>query len=186
MKGIKIIKKLIKRLVTITLVSLLAVANINNIKAKEITPRSGGLVKTTYTLKSCTQNGKAWYNDTDLVDAWAKCSSYEVKKTVTKGTTTTLNTELVLKVKKDLSAKMGISYGTSVSTSSSIGRILPADASRDSKLRYRVQIKKFNVTITVASQYYDTATGYYTLKNDFTGTVTVPNKNETYIQVYYK
>lgn len=39
---------------------------------------------------------------------------------------------------------------------------------------------------TITSKYYDTLLGYYTLSNDYSGVVTVPNKDESYIEVYYK
>lgn len=105
---------------------------------------------------------------------------------MTVSTSCTISCGLTASAQKELSAKMGITYGISVSTSSSIGRTIPADSSRNSKLWHKVQMKEFDVTVTITSKYYDTSLGYYTLSNNYSGVVTVPNKNESYIEVYYK
>ncbi len=44
----------------------------------------------------------------------------------------------------------------------------------------------YNISVTITSTYYDTAIGYYTLQNTYTGTIDVPDEDETYIYVYYQ
>lgn len=180
-------KGITKKILTIGLIGLLSLANVVTVNAADVNSpaRSGGAIKTSFDVTKCTLISTTW-NYTDLVSAWAKCSSYTVKKTVTKGTTTTVTASVAASAAEQLTAKMGITYGTSVSTATSIGRVLPANASRNSKLRYKVQMKKFNVTIRMSTLYYDTSAGYYTTSYDYSGTITVPNKNQTYIEVYYQ
>ncbi len=177
--------RILKRAIVIVLSLLMVCINVVHVDAKAISPRSGGLVSSSQTVKSCKLKRTYW-KYTDLVDDWAKTSQYTVKKNVTVSTSCTISCGLTASAQKELSAKMGITYGISVSTSSSIGRTIPADSSRNSKLRHKVQMKEFDVTVTITSKYYDTSLGYYTLSNNYSGVVTVPNKNESYIEVYYK
>lgn len=178
-------KHIIRKTIAVFSICFLVLTQIVPIQAAEITPYSGGVVSTTTSVTKCTLSSTYW-TYTDLVDAWGKCSNYTVSRVITKSSSSTINAGIVYQATDELSLKMGIEYGTTVSTSASIGRTFPADASRNSKLRYRVQMKKFNVTIRVVSKYYDTSLGYYTRTNDYNGTVTVPNKAQAYIEVYYQ
>lgn len=156
-----------------------------NIEQKAITTRSGGFVKSVHSVQSCTlDNTKMQY--TDLVDDWAETSSYTVTKTVTTTSTTTLSIALDTTIREALKAKFGITYGVSVSTSGSIGRVIQADASRDSKLRHEVQVKTYNIVVRFVDTYYDTSLGYYDRIYTYSGKISIPNKDETYIRVYYK
>ena len=187
----KVLKKMFLILIGIMIImSDLVIVNAldNNIDSKSDNSqqRSGGLISSSYEIIYCNLVSTTT-DKTYLTSSWSKASSYTVNSTVTKSSSTTLSIGINSTLKDKLKSNYNISYGTSVSTSSSIGTILPADSTRNSKLVYSVQMKKYNIKVRITSKYYDTSPqGYYTLSNDYTGTISVPNKNETYIKVEYK
>lgn len=178
-------KKIIKKILVLTSAMFLVMSNLIGVNAQEIKPRSGGIVSTSQSIKSCGSVSTFW-RYIDLVETWGKRSNYTVQKSTQISTSSTISVALTANASEQLSAKMGITYGSSVSTSASIGMDFPANSSKYSKLRYRVQMKQCNVTVTITSRYYDTSIGYYTLSNDYSGVVTVPNKSQAYIEVYYQ
>lgn len=161
------------------------IGNQDNVSYQDIDNKSGGFVKSEVKVTKCTlSNTKVKY--TDLVDSWAKTDTYTVTKTVTTSSSTTLSIGISNKIKDQLKAEFGITYGVSVSTSGSIGRTIKADPNRYSKLRHELQIKTYSIKVLIVDTYYDTSIGTYTRSNVYDGTISIPNKNESYIKVYYK
>ena len=68
--------RILKRAIVIVLSLLMVCIHVD---AKAISPRSGGLVSSSQTVKSCKLKRTYW-KYTDLVDDWAKTSQYTVKK----------------------------------------------------------------------------------------------------------
>ena len=178
-------KKILKKFIVLNLLIMSLFIGIKPVNATDIMPYSGGLVSTSTQVTSCTLKEKKWVY-TDLVDDWAYTSKYIVSKKVTKSSSTTLSIGINAQIKEDLSANYNVSYGITVSTENSIGREIPADKTKYSKLRHKVLMKTYNVKVKLSSKYYDTSLGYYTIDTNYTGTITVPIKGESYIEVYYK
>lgn len=149
------------------------------------TPKSGGFVSREILVNSVSRAGSYWYYK-DLTQFWGKNSKYIVEETVTVESSNTLSMGVIFEIEEALNIQYGVTYGTTVSNSSKIGREFPADSSKDSKLRFKVLMDKFNVSVTYVDTYYEVGMGYYDVKNNYSGTVSIPNKDEAYIEVYYK
>lgn len=159
--------------------------DLENSESIEVAPRSGGWVSSTTTLKKCTFMRDEWEYKY-LTNDWAPAMNYTVSSTVTVSSSTTLSVGLSGGAKDSFNAQTNLTYGTSVSTASSVGTTIKADPSRNSKLRFEAKKKRYSVIVTVANKYYDTSTGYRTTYTDYKGEVVVPLKNETYIRPVYK
>ncbi len=156
----------------------------NSIESDNI-QRSGGYISSDVELITSYEKGSYW-KYTYLTDSWAPASSYTVSKNISVSSSSTLSSSLTYAISDDLKANFGITYGTTVSTSSSIGTHIPADSNRESRLRHKVRVKRYYVKVRITSTYYDTSRGYYTLSNIYSGYVTVPDRNSSTIYVQYR
>lgn len=160
--------------------------NENEISESEpITPKSGGLVSTSYSTPTYSLVSEAneyiW-----LTTAWAPASEYEIEKTVTVSTsvTTTAGATTTLPSSVQKSLEVSISFGASVSAT--VNTHIPANASKKSKLRLVVRKNKYLVKYNLVAKYYDTSVGYYTTTTPYERYVTIPQEDESYIEVVYQ
>lgn len=159
--------------------------DLNDIEKVEANPKSGGFVSREYVVNQLYKNETYW-DYTYLTNAWAYASSYTVTSSTSTTSTSTFSVEIEAKLKENIKSTFGYNYANSVSTAESIGITIPADSTRQSKLRYEVKMQRFYSKVIVRDKYYDTSIGYYYVETPYTGNIDMPIVNETYINVYYK
>ncbi len=120
----------------------ISLSNIAEVNAMQVQPMSGGLISTSADVNYCNLSYSYWEYEW-LTENWVKASQYTVTTSVTVESSTTLSATVSTIMKPDLSASFGITYGTSVSTSSEIGTEIPADSSRNSKLRFKALVRHY-------------------------------------------
>lgn len=172
--------KKLKNLIVPSILAVILSIGVQPIKANaaQVSPQSGGLVSRSVNV---TLHGSPYYSRefySYLTDSWGYISQYTVSASVTASSSTSVNvtSEAIDKL------KIQVGYGTSKSTTYSIGAVIPADSSRLSKLAYDVQFKKQSFTQTESYRYFDTSTGYYDRVYTTNATYKIPTDSWIYVK----